>query len=230
MKKKYYGKYRGKVVSNLDKLGLGRLEVEVPSVLNTTPVWALPCVPYAGAGVGMYMMPPLAANVWVEFEAGELSSPIWTGCFWSEGQIPQPAFPEIKRIQTDSALFEIKDIPGGGQVSLSYYLDPEKETAVSITMNAEEIKLNYMPSSITLTPESIKDMVEEVSITTTGATGVEINVLENTAAITPEAIELESGTASLSLVEEAIVMDVDAGNVTISPDPVEVNEGALSII
>ena len=27
-------------------------------------------------------------GVWIEFEAGDISRPIWTGCWWSDGQVP----------------------------------------------------------------------------------------------------------------------------------------------
>jgi uncharacterized protein involved in type VI secretion and phage assembly len=50
--------------------------------------WAMPCVPYAGNGVGFFAIPPEGANVWVEFEGGDPSRPIWTGCFWDEDQTP----------------------------------------------------------------------------------------------------------------------------------------------
>ncbi len=54
----YFGKYRGKVVNNVDPRQLGRLQVSVPAVLgDSTMSWAYPCVPYAGPKVGLYAMP-----------------------------------------------------------------------------------------------------------------------------------------------------------------------------
>ena len=46
--------------------------------------WALPAVPYAGDGVGFFMIPPIGASVWIEFEHGDPDYPIWTGCFWAD--------------------------------------------------------------------------------------------------------------------------------------------------
>ncbi len=83
---RYHGKYRGLVVDNDDPQRLGRLRVQVPSVLGDQVVtgWALPCVPYGGhAGQGWFALPDPGAGVWVEFEEGDLEFPVWVGTFWS---------------------------------------------------------------------------------------------------------------------------------------------------
>jgi hypothetical protein len=84
--KKYYGKYRGTVVQNVDLEGRGRLQIVVPDVMGILPTtWAEACVPLAGPTgppMGVYMVPPIGTGVWVEFENGDPNSPIWTGCRW----------------------------------------------------------------------------------------------------------------------------------------------------
>jgi uncharacterized protein involved in type VI secretion and phage assembly len=86
-----FGKYRGKVSNSDDPLRLGRLQVAVPSVLGQTEPWAMPCVPYAGNQLGWFCLPPVGTNVWVEFEGGNTDLPIWSGCFWAEGELPVEA-------------------------------------------------------------------------------------------------------------------------------------------
>lgn len=82
-----YGKYRGTVANNIDPLSRGRLQVSVPAVYGSNTLnWALPAVPYAGAGVGFLFLPAPGTNIWVEFEGGDISFPIWTGCFWGDGE------------------------------------------------------------------------------------------------------------------------------------------------
>ena len=86
---RFYGKYRGLVAINVDPLSLGRLEAMVPEVLGEIPSsWALPCAPYAGTGAGFFAVPPIGAGVWIEFEAGDVSRPVWTGCWWATGEVP----------------------------------------------------------------------------------------------------------------------------------------------
>nr|HMP43165.1 phage baseplate assembly protein V [Roseiflexaceae bacterium] len=85
----FFGKYRGKVEQNVDPLQIGRVQVRVPAVLGEGRMsWAMPCVPYAGPGVGMFAIPPVGASVWVEFEGGDPDYPIWSGCFWERGDAP----------------------------------------------------------------------------------------------------------------------------------------------
>ena len=80
---RYYGKYRGTVLVNVDPLQTGRIMAQVPDVLGETPSsWALPCVPVAGIQAGAFMVPPIGSQVWIEFEQGDPDYPIWTGGFW----------------------------------------------------------------------------------------------------------------------------------------------------
>jgi len=80
---RYYGKYRGLVVENIDPLQTGRIIAQVPAVLGETPSsWALPCAPAAGAQAGCFIVPPIGSQVWMEFEQGDPDYPIWTGGFW----------------------------------------------------------------------------------------------------------------------------------------------------
>ena len=105
---RYFGKYRGLVVDNLDPDKRGRLKVRVPSVLGeATTDWALPCFPYGGgADLGLIAVPPVGAMVAVEFMEGDLSSPIWTGAFWrSADEVPAEVAGDgasTKLLKTDS--------------------------------------------------------------------------------------------------------------------------------
>ncbi|MGK2915385.1 MAG: phage baseplate assembly protein V [Porticoccaceae bacterium] len=87
---KYYGKYRGVVLNNIDPLQMGRLMVQVPDVSSVAPgTWAMPCVPLAGIQNGMVALPVIGSGVWIEYEQGDPDYPIWVGCFWgSAAEIP----------------------------------------------------------------------------------------------------------------------------------------------
>jgi len=81
--RRYYGKYRGTVLINIDPEQLGRIMLQCPDVLGQTPSsWAMPCVPVAGIQAGIFCVPPIGSQVWVEFEQGNPDYPIWTGGFW----------------------------------------------------------------------------------------------------------------------------------------------------
>ena len=81
--KKFYGKYRGTVVNNIDPEQRGRIQAIVPAVSNVIPTsWAMPCVPVAGKLEGIFAVPQIGAGVWIEFEGGDPDKPIWVGGFW----------------------------------------------------------------------------------------------------------------------------------------------------
>jgi len=85
---RYYGKYRGYVSNVTDPQKTGRIKAYVPRLLGEAETgWAMPCSPYAGPDQGLYAVPELGAGVWIEFEGGDLSHPIWSGCWWGK---PEP--------------------------------------------------------------------------------------------------------------------------------------------
>ncbi len=119
---KLYGKYGGTVMNNVDPMQRGRLLVQVPDVLGLPPAtWAEPCVPLAGPTgppMGVYMVPPIGAGVWVEFARGDPDYPIWVGCRWgSPSDIPtlaragNPADPNIVIQSLLQHTFMISDMP-----------------------------------------------------------------------------------------------------------------------
>lgn len=102
---RFYGKYRG-TVTEVNTATL-RIKAKVPAVLGTqTTGWCRHCVPYAGQDVGLVFLPETGSGVWIEFEGGDVSYPIWTGCYWRDGEMPSDAAPKVKAIVT-AGKFEI---------------------------------------------------------------------------------------------------------------------------
>jgi uncharacterized protein involved in type VI secretion and phage assembly len=125
MSRAYYGKYRGRVVNIDDKDKLGRLRAKVPSLFGDEELdWALPCLPMAAEQAGVLFVPPVGSSVWIEFEQGDPSFPIWTGCLWSKDD----SGPDDKRLVPGKSLafatpgghsIVLKDGDGGGIVLTS---------------------------------------------------------------------------------------------------------------
>lgn len=91
LRERVYGKHRGIVLRSDDPERRGRLTAMVPEVLAEVPTgWADPCVPYAGLNAGFLSLPLPGAGVWIEFEGGDVSRPIWTGCYWRTAEAPMP--------------------------------------------------------------------------------------------------------------------------------------------
>ena len=152
----FFGKYRGKVANNIDPLQLGRVQVSVPAVLGDGSLsWAMPCAPYGGAGVGFFAVPPVGANIWVEFEAGDSDYPIWSGCFWGVGEVPaQPALPQMKVWKTDGITLTLSDIPGAGGFTVEVG-PPVVPIPLKMVFNAAGIEITNSAASVKLTPASV---------------------------------------------------------------------------
>ncbi len=71
---RFCGIYRGVVMENTDPQSLMRLRVQVPAVLDTQNIWALPCIP-----IGATVLPTIGEGVWIMFESGDTDRPVWMG-------------------------------------------------------------------------------------------------------------------------------------------------------
>jgi uncharacterized protein involved in type VI secretion and phage assembly len=148
LRNRFYGKYRGTVV-DVESGGRGRIKAMVPAVLGTTVSgWCSPCVPYAGNNVGFAFLPEIGSGVWIEFEGGDVSYPIWTGCYWRDGEMPKDAAPDKKVIRTASGHEILLD--DGGQ-------------SITITdANGNSVKLDS--SGITLSSSGSKVVIDSSKV------------------------------------------------------------------
>jgi uncharacterized protein involved in type VI secretion and phage assembly len=112
VRNRFFGKYRG-TVTDVDASTL-RIKAKVPAVLGEQQTgWCVPCVPYAGPGLGLAFLPEKGAGAWIEFEGGDVSYPIWTGCYWRAGEPPSEAAPKVKVIVTAAGHKILLDDDGG---------------------------------------------------------------------------------------------------------------------
>lgn len=157
--KRFYGKYRGTVVNNVDPMQIGRIQAIVPDVSALFPTsWAMPCVPVAGIAMGVFVVPLVGAGVWIEFEQGDPDFPIWVGGFWgSAAEVPLlakaglPVSPNMVLQTTGQSTIMISDVPGPtGGITL------RSLTNASITVNDTGIYIqNGKGASITMVGPSV---------------------------------------------------------------------------
>jgi uncharacterized protein involved in type VI secretion and phage assembly len=105
-----WGRYRGTVASVDDEDHLGRITVRVPSVYGdeeSPPAW--PTSAFAGDGHGLLFLPEVGDGVWVEFEGGNASHPVWLGGWWARGELPDDIEVRSRAIVTSAGLKLIFD-------------------------------------------------------------------------------------------------------------------------
>ncbi len=167
--KRFFGKYRGTVVNNIDPESRARLLCLVPDVLGLTPSgWCECCAPLAGpvgTSMGVHLVPPIGAGVWVEFEQGDPNYPIWSGCRF--GALPEaasqglPISPSIILETAAKNQIVISDLPGptGGIILKS-------TTGVSLIINDTGIYLqNGLGAKLTLIGPSIDMNNQALTVT-----------------------------------------------------------------
>lgn len=157
---RFYGKYRGVVTNNVDPQNLGRIQAMVPEVWGDAPglSWAVPCAPYAGTQAGFFAVPPMGSGVWIEFEAGDVSRPIWVGGWWGSAEVPmrpagastQQPFTKILRsemgliiaLDDTSQTIVVSDAAGVTQVEVSVLTGTVTvKGAARVVLNAPLVQL-----------------------------------------------------------------------------------------
>lgn len=207
--RKYYGKYPGLVVENEPEEGdaqRGDILVEVPGILEEDPgatdgpssnggpgagsgerpirVIARPCFP-----TGFYFVPEKDQQVWVEFAAGDINAPLWTGVWYPADRAPKTVddeapTPAQKLIRTPSGqVVQLEDTEDGERLVLT----DEKNTN-RITLDQDGIRIEGAGNTITLSEDGIE--LEDAN--------------GNTIAMTSSSLTLERGLRKLELSDEAV--------------------------
>lgn len=161
--KKYYGKYPAVVKNtNPPQKGdhRGEILVEVHGLLEEDPsdgtgkkqrkiqVLAKPCFP-----PGFFFLPDPNDHVWVEFAAGEIDEPLWTGVWYPDKA--QPKTPDGKSPTKDQRVLRTKF---GHLVLLDDTSGKEKVVVQTnknvITMDSKGTKIEDQNNSNTITMDS----------------------------------------------------------------------------
>jgi uncharacterized protein involved in type VI secretion and phage assembly len=144
-----FGKYRGvvDVVGTGSELGL--ITAIVPEVLGEeVSQWARPSVPFAGAQHGFVALPESGDGVWIEFEAGDLSKPIWSGFWWADDEIPAPGGEKTRVFATSNGHKLVLD-EDADEVRIEHGSGP------SIVLTADDITLAVGGKKIVISASSV---------------------------------------------------------------------------
>jgi hypothetical protein len=141
LRNRFFGKYRG-VVVDADASTM-RVKASVPAVLGQQPSgWARPSVPFAGPGMGFAFLPAVGTGVWIEFEGGDVSYPIWVGCYWHDGEQPSDASDSVLAIVTKAGQKILLDT--GGTITVS------DQNGNTVTLDSSGISLQGASQSVAL--------------------------------------------------------------------------------
>jgi uncharacterized protein involved in type VI secretion and phage assembly len=165
---KYFGKYRGTISSNDDPCKLGRVRAIIPAVFGDKESgWALPCAFLGGEKVGFLCIPPVGAEIWVEFEAGNCDVPIWSGCFWTENNMLKAESVDIRILKTAFATITLNDTSEEKGITI-------ETSNVKIVLDKNGIELSNKGPKIILDKNGI-ELSNETSKVVLDKNGIELS-------------------------------------------------------
>ncbi|HEX7048856.1 MAG TPA: phage baseplate assembly protein V [Longimicrobiales bacterium] len=215
----FFGKYRGLVVDNKDPEKLGRLKLKVPSVFGESDDgvtdWAWPCVPYGGApDQGFFFIPDEGAQVWVEFEEGNLDLPLWVGTVWAKpgGTSAAPAEalemeedrPERRVLKTASGhVLEFRDKAGEEAIIIRHKdgatitLD-EAGSVIIANKEGSHVYLNAADAEATLVDQHGNNIrLGDSGVTVTNKDGSVVDLAGTAVQVLAKNVHIRSETVSL---------------------------------
>lgn len=174
---RYYSVYRGMVVNPDDPKHMNRIQICVPEVMGGVVAWAYPKGQHGSSGDGFkYFTPKMGDIVFVTFEYGDPTKPLWEFHGWGLNQVPSALDGKNKAgIVT----------PEGNQIVID-----DDEGTLSISFNGMVV-LNNKGKVIVNSDQDIMISADDSIILNDGSNQGLINIQDLTAKLNQTIQELE---------------------------------------
>jgi len=199
---KYYSIYSAIVTSNKDPQSQGRVKVKVPALGRDDPLaeWAYPVSPFAGDKIGFFFPPEEGSLVWIQFEGGNPSLPVYVGGWWKNtaktavgSSVPTEAkpngqSPKVREIRTKTGhriIFDEGTDPG-------ITIQTSKGDIIRMKDNSKKIEI-IASSEISIKAGSVK-----VKATTAEVSASSVKVSSSTADIQSNYMSISASTIMLN--------------------------------
>ena len=225
---KFYGKHSGTVVDVADTDQLGRVKVSVPSVYGPdVEVWARPCFP-----PGHFFVPPVGSAVWIEFEAGDPSYPLWVGVWYPQGTVPPDADKPSavdRVVHTPSGhVIDLSDDDGKEKLVIRHKLDSfvsidEKGSVLAANQKGSYLYLNADTAEVSVTSEQGHMVTLNADgVTAVHSSGSRIEIVDGKVKLT--------GTSSVQIVAQDV--SIAGGSLALggsAQDPAVLGNGLMAM-
>ena len=99
--------------------------------------------------VGFAFLPAVGSGVWIEFEGGDVSYPIWVGGYWRTGEFPPSGAAQNVRVIVTAATLTLTFDDDQSQITLS---DPNGNT---VTLGDSGLTLANGQQSVAVSSSSV---------------------------------------------------------------------------
>lgn len=174
--KRYYSFYRAKVYDNKDPEYKGRLRVIVPQIYGKTSPndWANPVGAVAGKKSGIFWVPSIGDPIYVAFENGDPSFPLWLYGWWLDGQQPEDG----KRENPNNYILQT---PAGSRIELDDekgYIRMENKEGQVIEVNADGFFVGNKKENLGQLIQDLFTLFENTTVATQLGAQKFINLIE----------------------------------------------------
>lgn len=173
---RFFGKYPGRVLKNdppEDAEHRGELLVEIPGIFEEAPdgsgAQALQAVAKPCFLPGFFFIPDVDAQVWVEFVAGDINFPVWTGVWYPTDASPKTAtdasptqFQKVVRTSSGHVI-QLDDTEGEEQVIVHH----KSQSVIAIDQDGN-LRIEHKGGAVI---ELKDDTVVEITADTVTVTG-----------------------------------------------------------
>ena len=144
---RFYGVAIAEVVSNMDAMGLGRVQLRLPWLSGYQP-WARVAVLSAGSSRGTYFIPQNGDEVLVAFNHGDVTEPYVIGSLWNGRDQPPRSAP------LDPVHLRVIHTPMGHEIAFDdqrQSITVTSATGQTVVLDPQQIQLSAGSGAATLT-------------------------------------------------------------------------------
>ena len=231
--RRYYGKYAGLVTDDGPpsdgSAHRGQVKVQVPGILEETPdrqdQQPIEVLAYPAFLPGFFFVPKNEDPVWVEFVAGDINYPIWTGVWYPDDAAPKATDPgqptqageaptlDQKIIRTASGqVIQLDDTSGSEQLVIK-----DETNGNTITLDSKGIKVeDANNNTVTLDSNGIKVEDSNSNTVTMDADGIKGEATASGGSVTftfgQATVVIKDGSISLKAGDSSsITIDANSG-------------------
>lgn len=191
----YFGKYSGIVKDNADADKLGTVKVSVPAIFPPDELM----VARAALPFGWFFVPENDTPVWVEFEGGDATLPLWTGVQAVSGKQPSDFDldpPQKRLIHTPAGHLILFDDKSGEE--LVKVVEAAHKHEIVLDKNGVKVTDGANGHSIVLSSSGLKAAIKDGPSIELASGGVTVDAGSNSLTLKGSSIELKGTSVNLN--------------------------------